>query len=47
MMMAAMIMQHALMTMALTCVFAKMDSPEMDSLVQVTYENVTYPSTEI
>ena len=44
--MAAMIMQHALMTMALTLVFAKMDSQEMDSIVQVTNYNFTYTSTE-
>ena len=38
--MAAMIMQHALMTMALTLVFAKMDSQEMDSIAQVTNQNI-------
>ena len=37
MMMAAMIMQHALMTMAPTHVFARMDLQEMDSIVQVRY----------
>ena len=37
--MAAMIMQHALMTMAPTCVFARMDLQEMDSIVQVTNQN--------
>ena len=36
MMMAAMIMQHAPMTMAPTCAFARMDLLEMDSIVQVT-----------
>ena len=46
MMMVAMIMQHALMTMAPTFVFAKMDSQEMDSIVQVTKSNATFPSTE-
>ena len=46
MMMVAMIMQHALMTMAPTVVFAKMDSQEMDSIVQVTIQNFIYPFTE-
>ena len=44
--MVAMIMQHALMTMAPTVVFAKMDSQEMDSIVQVTILNFIYPFTE-
>ena len=34
--MDAMLMHHALMTMALTFVFAMMDLQEMDSIVQVT-----------
>ena len=40
MMMAVMLMQHALMTMALTLVFAKMDSQEMDLIAQVTNPNI-------
>ena len=39
-MMAAMIMQHALITMAPTFVFAIMDLQEMDLIAQVTNENV-------
>ena len=34
---AAMIMQHVVMTMGPTFVFARMDLQEMDSTVQVTY----------
>ena len=36
MMMVAIIMQHAMMTMAPTLVFAIMDLQEMDSTVQVS-----------
>ena len=38
-MMAAMIMQHALMTMVPTFVFARTDLQEMDSIVQVTNQD--------
>ena len=40
--MAAMTMQHALMAMARTCVFAGMDLQEMDSIVQVTDNDVIF-----
>ena len=40
--MDAMLMHHALMTMALTFVFAIVDLQEMDSIVQVTDNDVIF-----